>query len=1316
MQLPQTDTVTLEDILITEELSRRNPRAENLLKENQVLHALARQLVNQPQTMLQSIVDMAIDLCYAQSAGVSLLEMTPTGEEVFRAHVLAGALEQYVGGTTKRDFSPCGVCLERGTPVLYSYPERYFTDLQAANIPIVEALILPLIADNHALGTIWILSHNEQRHFDCEDVRIMTSLADFTAAALLLEGRQNHQLLAANSRLEAEVIERKRAEIALRESEEKYHTLLNSMDEAFCSIEVLYDEDGQPVDHQILEANPALEKHTGLTDARGRLASELLLEVEQSWNDLLARIVAIGESERLEQHSPAFDRWFDIEILRLGDETLRRVAVLFRDITDRKRREANLAFLAETSADFAPLLSVEEIMERVGKRLADFLNLSRCNFSVVDEEADRIECIYAWRRDDSMPNLFGAHRISAFLNEEGRRHYAAGKLSVINDTRTNPMLNPTFEMWDELGFGSIVDVPYLKDGRWKFLLTIARSEAGEWCEDEVELIRELAEQIYIRIERARAEESLRVSEEKYRTLFNSMDEAYAVVEVIPDKEGSWSDFLFLEVNPAFVKHTGMEYPVGRTATQILGTPNPQWAEIYGQVSETGEAVRIEMTEDILNRVFDLNIFRLGDLRSHRVAVLFTDITERKRAEDDRKCAQEAMRVFFSNVSHEFRTPLTLLLSSIQETLSDLAHPLSSAQRSQLQLAHRNAIRLLKLVNTLLDVSRIEAGHIQAVYEPTDLATLTTELASSFESAIEQAGLQLVVDCPPLRSPVYVDRSMWEKIVLNLLSNAFKFTFAGKITVRLTSASDSVELTVQDTGIGIAAAELPHLFERFYQVKGAKGRSFEGSGIGLSLVQELIKLHGGTIQVSSLEGEGSCFKVSIPAGFAHLPPQQIGSSRKGGFSKDASRQSEDSLQNPPLPSMATDATGYVEEALGWLPQEGNREQGIGNREKSYLSPVTCHLSPSSARILLVEDNADMRGYLKRLLSERWQVETAANGALALSLIQQNPPDLVLTDVMMPEMNGLQLLQALRTAPQTKSIPIILLSARATEEATVEGLAKGADDYLIKPFSARELMARVETHLQLARLRFERSANRFKDEFLMTVTHELQAPLATILGWARLLQTKSFDQTTTACALATIERNAMIEAKLVKDLLDVSSILSGKFQLKSQLVDLVSLVQNVMLAFQKAAQAKGIHLVETISNVAQSNVIADGDRIRQIIANLLENAIKFTSKGGRVNVQLEHFDSEVHITVTDTGIGISPDFLPYVFDRFTQAEVPSRHSPGGVGIGLAIARLLVELHHGTIEVASEGQGQGTTFKVRLPLMNPAQLNSDASAWEQ
>jgi signal transduction histidine kinase len=662
--------------------------------------------------------------------------------------------------------------------------------------------------------------------------------------------------------------------------------------------------------------------------------------------------------------------------------------------------------------------------------------------------------------------------------------------------------------------------------------------------------------------------------------------------------------------------------------------------------------------------------------------------ERKRAEALAEL-DRAKTTFFSNVSHEFRTPLTLMLGPAEDALSDSEHPISPEQRQRLKLIQRNGLRLLKLVNTLLDFSRIESDHICAVYEPTDLATFTAELASVFRSAIEQANLGFVVDCSPLPEQIYIDRQMWEKIVLNLISNAFKFTFSGTITVRLHLVGNSVELAVQDTGIGIKATEIGHLMKRFYRVKGALGRTFEGSGIGLSLVQELVKLHGGTVEVSSVEGEGSCFRVFIPTGCAHLPAQQIGATRT-------------------LTSTATGAALYVEEALRWLTEEDEIEASKHQpvRKMTFAPTYPLAYSSTSSRILLVDDNADMRAYLKRLLSERWQVETAANGALALTQIQQHPPDLVLTDIMMPEMDGLQLLSALRADQETKSIPIILLSARATEQATVEGLATGADDYLIKPFSAQELIARVETHLELARLRFEKSANRFKNEFLLTVTHELQAPLVTILGWARLLQSKSFDQTT-ARALATIERNATIEAKLVKDLLDVSSILCGKFQLNCQRVDLVLLVQNAIATWSKAAQAKNIQLVETISNVAQSNILADGDRLTQIITNLLDNAIKFTPEGGRVNVRLEWFDFEVHITVTDTGVGISPDFLPIVFDRFTQAQVPSRHTPGGVGIGLAIARHLVELHHGMIEVASEGEGRGATFTVRLPLIN-AELN--------
>lgn len=415
--------------------------------------------------------------------------------------------------------------------------------------------------------------------------------------------------------------------------------------------------------------------------------------------------------------------------------------------------------------------------------------------------------------------------------------------------------------------------------------------------------------------------------------------------------------------------------------------------------------------------------------------------ERKRAEALAEI-DRAKTVFFSNVSHELRTPLTLMLGPLSDVL---AHSdLSSDAKKQLELAYRNSQRLLKLVNTLLDFSRIEAGRIDAVYQPTDLAILTADLAGVFRSVIEAAGLRLVVDCPPMSEPAYVDREMWEKIVLNLLSNAFKFTFEGEISVIMRSDNRHITLEVRDTGTGIRAEELPRIFERFQRVKGAKGRSYEGSGIGLALVQELVHLHGGTIKVSSKINQGTCFTVTIPTGYAHLPSERISATRT---------QSATTLKAAP----------YVEEMLRWLP------------ESTVTATVDAELALPSARssqtgrILLADDNADLRDYLKRLLSQYYEVETVADGAAALASIGHLKPDLVLTDVMMPKIDGFELLRKLRCDPQTKDLPIILLSARAGEESRIEGLDAGADDYLIKPFSARELLARVEATLKLSRLR-------------------------------------------------------------------------------------------------------------------------------------------------------------------------------------------------------------------------------------------------------
>jgi len=359
--------------------------------------------------------------------------------------------------------------------------------------------------------------------------------------------------------------------------------------------------------------------------------------------------------------------------------------------------------------------------------------------------------------------------------------------------------------------------------------------------------------------------------------------------------------------------------------------------------------------------------------------------EKKRAEALAEL-DRAKTTFFSNVSHEFRTPLTLMLGPLQDLLSRSQTHLTPTAKQQLELVNRNGARLLRLVNTLLDFSRIEAGRYQAVYQATDLAGFTSELASVFRSATERAGLKLIVDCPRLEEPVYVDRDMWEKVVLNLISNAFKFTFEGEIAVSLERAGNFAELRVRDTGEGIPPEAIPHLFERFYRVPNTRSRTHEGTGIGLALVQELVKLHGGFMRVESTLGKGSTFIVSIPFGQDHLASSQLGGARS-------------------LASTAVGAKPFVEEALRWLPDDENtKHEPIAEAELLAVPCPPTAEAGSRPRILVADDNADMRLYLARLLGEQYQVDCAADGQIAIDIARKHPPNLILSDVMMPNLDG------------------------------------------------------------------------------------------------------------------------------------------------------------------------------------------------------------------------------------------------------------------------------------------------------------------------
>ena len=778
------------------------------------------------------------------------------------------------------------------------------------------------------------------------------------------------------------------------------------------------------------------------------------------------------------------------------------------------------------------------------------------------------------------------------------------------------------------------------------------------------------------------------------------------------------------ISPAFVEFTGDDCPwpfraVAESSEPLLvsglpaelGTlPGGAWPE------PSQQAVVLPMAQPGQTR---LGGFIVAGVSRHRpfddgyrgflelLAGQVASAVAGARAYEEEKCRAEALAeldraktAFFSNVSHEFRTPLTLMLGPVEDLLACSRTDLTPAAASQLELVRRNGLRLLRLVNTLLDFSRIEAGRVRAFFQPTDLASLTADVASNFRSACERAGLRLFVDCPPLLEPVYIDRDMWEKIVLNLLSNAFKFTFEGEIAVTVRQTGTSARLTVRDTGTGISAEELPRVFERFHRTENALGRTHEGSGIGLALVQELVKLHGGSIHAESVVGQGTTFAIDLRAGKSHLPPELI-------------------TDNRPLPITEVGAGPYVEEALRWLP--GERVEVETSRYElpavhdtaadSYRRSET--VARDRPRVLVADDNADVRQYVSRLLSDHYEVEALPDGESALAAALEHPPDLILTDVMMPKLDGFGLMKAVRANSRTSGVPVIMLSARAGEESRVEGLEAGADDYLVKPFSAKELLARVGAHTDRKRAAEAlKDANRRKDEFLATLAHELRNPLAPLRNGLQIIRMSIDDRAAVEQARAMMERQLGQMVHLVDDLLDLSRISLGVIVLRRERVEVGKVVQQAVETSRPLMEASAHEL--TIEFPPETIFVdADTTRLAQVISNLLNNAAKYTEPGGRITLKVERRGNEAVVSVRDTGVGIPAHMLPKVFDIFTQVDRSLERSQGGLGIGLSLVKGLVEQHGGSVEASSDGNGAGSEFVIRLPVALAVAKERNASA---
>lgn len=673
--------------------------------------------------------------------------------------------------------------------------------------------------------------------------------------------------------------------------------------------------------------------------------------------------------------------------------------------------------------------------------------------------------------------------------------------------------------------------------------------------------------------------------------------------------------------------------------------------------------------------------------------------EKKRAEALAEL-DRAKTTFFSNVSHEFRTPLTLMLGPLEEMLGH-TDTLPPEDRQHVDIVYRNGLRLLRLVNSLLDFSRLEAGRVQANYQPTDLAQFTSELASVFRSTVEKGGLSYLVDCPPLSAPVYVDREMWEKIVLNLISNAFKFTFTGEIAVTQIQQDDQILLSVRDTGTGIAPDQLSKVFERFHRVKDSKSRTYEGTGIGLSLVQELVKLHGGTITVKSTPGEGTVFRVSIPAGCAHLPTEKI-------------RPSEKVRNGATQTAVPANSSAFVEEAMQWLPQEDtpSRPEEImpgtaGSKlEQAMLLPGAESLNRQ--RIVLADDNSDMLSYVKRLLLPYYDVVAVPDGEAALSAVREAMPDLVLTDVMMPRLDGFGLLHEIRQDPKTRMLPVIMLSARAGEEANIEGLEAGADDYLVKPFSARELLARVRSNLEMARIRREAEEAMLQAQKMQVigqlaggVAHDFNSLLTVLVGNLSWLSSHvPADDESGRRILGTVNQAVSRISNLTRQLL----AFARKQHLRLESMQMNQLIQGMEELFNRTLGG----MVQVVEHLAPDLWTAEVDKSQMELAilNLLINARDAMPEGGTVILatrneslsdsveELEPGDYVV-ISVSDTGTGMNPEVLSKAFEPFFTTKDIGK----GTGLGLSQVYGLAKQMGGLARIQSV-QGQGTCVEIYLP----------------
>lgn len=647
----------------------------------------------------------------------------------------------------------------------------------------------------------------------------------------------------------------------LRDSEAKYRILFNSMDEGFSLLELIFDEQGHVVDCWHRDDNPAFTRMTGIQDPVGKRMSELIPKLEAAWYRLLETVYRSGEPIRIDYPVEALGQWYTCYLSRMGGEGSPFIAAIYDDITERKRREADLAFLADISQDLAQLTDIDQTMDALGEKIGHYMGLSACVFGEIfgHNETQITEINHGWNRPDT-PSLLGTYQMSEFMTLEMIHMCRSAQPIVIRDVFADPKTDGA--QFAAINVGSFVGIPFVRDGDWRFLLVVYRSDPHDWSQDEIDLTRELMTRIWIRLERARAEEAALAREAEFRTITQAAPALVWVCSAIGEN---------IYFNARWYEYTD-QTPQQASGYGWTSTMHPEDAAYilpYWQRSQqTGEPYEGEVRYRRHDGVYRWHVFRALPRRNPAGQIqawygVSVDTDDARRAQEVLVKADRRKDEFLAMLAHELRNPLAPIRGGLQ--LLSLSNLSDSTLSALLPVMNRQMDHLIRMLDDLLDVSRISRGKIEIHPQEVDLAQLVAEAVEAMRLSYETADRQLHLTLPSRALMLSGDATRLQQVVSNLLTNGLRYTRdGGQVWVSLKAEGPEAVLRVRDNGIGLAADQLQIIFELFVQVDTALARPNKGLGLGLSLVQQLVTLHGGRVEAFSPGlDQGSEFVIHLP---------------------------------------------------------------------------------------------------------------------------------------------------------------------------------------------------------------------------------------------------------------------------------------------------------------------------------------------------------------------------------------------------------------------------------------------------------------------